>query len=174
MKYIRKFYEVGKTYTKDIDTVSLFLSSFLEDVEVLVWYCKKFLPMSELGNINEFISEYVDMSKRNNQWVGGPLNKEWANKWYKKFGHDTPTTDWKPVFILELKWEDGSTSLPGFSILNKELCGFFGNVQPDDNIGGDFYKRFHHNKFYHSYDQYFGTIHDFLPKLTFNWMKTED
>ena len=156
-----------------------FLNLNLKNVEVHIEYCKKRLKLHEPYVIQGFVNEYIEMANRNNQWAGGPLNKEWANKYYKKFGHDSAVIDWKPLFELKLIFDDDSYFIVGFSIISKEcaMINYKGIeiVDIEESEGEKFhdglrYKRFKNKDWSHwTYDEYLEIIQMVFPEFNFNW-----
>jgi len=170
MRYIKLFESFG-------DTALDILYAELASVDVYFEYGRVLKPIDEFDDIQGFIREYIDTARETNQWIGGPLNSKWANKWYEFFGLKTAYRDWKPEIKLKLTFVDGSYVTLGFSIISKE-CGSFdysgrgSRVVPTTSY--DFFITVKNDWGKYNYDEYHKMISDlsmgdYIPELEFNW-----
>ena len=77
--------------------------------------------------IPQMIEDYKEMYIRNEEWVGGPCNWEWLEKYYKEFNTTLGTVKlyaWKPVVVLNIKTDKFGTIKIGFSIYSKKAASF--------------------------------------------------
>lgn len=170
----------SKTFESVSEDLSLsdFLYLYLEDVKVYVKYSNIKIGVDKIDNefgFQNFVDDYIYLANKNNQWIGGPLNREWANKYYQFFGLKSPYTDWKPTINVEFHFDDRSYFEIGFSILSKESVGLDWNGSDSNTIGFNFYNSLDKKKFngkYWSrftYDDYYDIIHRIIPNYKFNW-----
>lgn len=177
---IKTFSQYNESISEDL-SLSDFLYMHLEDVKLYVDYMNKNVEMNKIENefgVQNFIDDYILLAKKNKQWVGGPLNKEWANKYYQFFGQKSPLTDYKPTIDIQMKFDDGSGFIIGFSILNKRIVKMNWKLDHGDaywrdrgTIGDEFYHRDKNDSDWGdlSYDGYYDIIHRIIPGYTFNW-----
>ena len=90
--------------------------------------------------INELILKYNDTYIINNEWGGGPVNKEFLNYFFDKYNNifrhrkiPLYSGSYKPIIMLFMKTELGYYGL-GFSLTKKLPCSIYmGVFNPDNN-----------------------------------------
>lgn len=162
------------------DDISLsdFLYLNLKEVDVVVNHGKSDIDATDM-DIQSFVDEYIETAERNKQWIGGPLNREWAKKWQQYFGLSKPYTDWKPTIDLKLRFEDESVFIVGFNIMSKQSSKINWGDSEAGSMGIQFYFRLNGNKFgknwgQYNYDDYYDIIHRIFPEYRFNWIGKPD
>ena len=170
---IKNFYQYNEAISENL-SLSDFLYLHLENIEVSIRYINKRVSIDKIKDefgVQNFVDDYISLAKKNNQWAGGPLNREWANKYYKFFGMDLPYTDWKPTIDIHMVFNDGSIFIIEFSMITKNIAGMNWSLSPDGSVGAEFYKRDRDNSNWgnFSYDGYYDIIHRIIPGYNFNW-----
>jgi hypothetical protein len=76
--------------------------------------------------IPQMIKDYKEMYIRNKEWMGGPCNSEWLEKYYKEFNTSLSNAKhaWKPVVILNINTDKFGIIKIGFSIYSKKTSTF--------------------------------------------------
>lgn len=79
-----------------------------------------------IKKIPEIISDYKKMYIENDEWIGGPCNKEWLVKYHRFFdvSYSTAASAWKPVVVLTIHTNGFGIIKLGFSIRTKKCCTY--------------------------------------------------
>jgi hypothetical protein len=74
--------------------------------------------ITDTSEIKDLIQEYNRTYNKNNEWSGGPVNIEFINYFYEKYGVGD-RKDWKPTISLIIDIKDFSRFSIGYSIINR-------------------------------------------------------
>ena len=97
-----------------------------------------------LKKIPEIIDDYKEMYIRNNEWVGGPCNKEWLIKYHRFFDvtYQDAAHAWKPAVILIVHTNGFGNIKLGFSIRTKKCCSYdWNDIGKKDTKHPEYYEK---------------------------------
>lgn len=97
-----------------------------------------------IKKIPEIISDYKKMYIENDEWVGGPCNKEWLVKYHRFFDvpYNTAAHAWRPVVILTIHTNGFGIIKLGFSIRTKKCCTYdWSGIGKKDTKHPEYYEK---------------------------------
>jgi hypothetical protein len=82
--------------------------------------------VTDVNLVNQMIEDYKVMYVKNNEWGGGPTNREWIKKYHNDFGltEDRAYQAYKPNVMLNVNANGFGIMKFGFSIINKKCVSF--------------------------------------------------
>lgn len=81
--------------------------------------------IDDIDLIQKMAKDYKETYIKNKEWGGGPVNKEWRERWNKYFPEGLSGKIYKPNIILEIDLQQYGKLKVGFS-LNHGKCNLFG------------------------------------------------
>ena len=132
MKYLKnyKVFELNEAYDGDVDTMA-FYQLFGADFFISFEY--RDILIKDKKDIKYLIEYYNKTYNENNEWSGGPVNREFDNYFIDKYKEvlgdifEFKTNPWKPSFKIVFKTDYGYLPI-GFYLINKKVYTTYTNT----------------------------------------------
>ena len=119
MKYLKQFESFDDVLI--FDTQDIYYSKAKVSLSIL-----RGTDVTDLDKIKKMIDDYKITYIKNDEWGGGPTNREWLRLYHNDFGLNESEAwkAWKPCVKLTIQIENFGSIVLGFSIYSKKIYSF--------------------------------------------------